>query len=228
MLPLCHQLKDLNPLTALDLPKALDLQSHRAVLTASHCVTRIEGCESQWGIKMGAHNHRNQESSAQYRSVKRVIMHPSYNQNTLFADHALIEVDAPFKLNARVTVGCLPRDGFRIGKGTQNCYIAGWGSIKHPGAPTNLLQQSRMPVVEESRCKHQQEAICVGYGGLHDPNACRGDSGGPLMCENGDGSWTVHGVASYVVEYCKYYTGYSPIHKYLDWIKKYVPGIQQH
>ena len=97
------------------------------MLTASHCVTRIAGRESQWGIKMGAHNHRNQESSAQYRSVKRVIMHPSYNQNTLFADHALIEVDAPFKLNARVTVGCLPRDGFRIGKGTQNCYIAGMG-----------------------------------------------------------------------------------------------------
>ena len=79
-----------------------------------------------------------------------------------------------------------------------------------------------MPVVAEGNCRHQREAICVGYGKFRDPNACRGDSGGPLMCRNNDdddnnskGRWTVHGVASYVVEYCKYYTGYSPIHKYL-------------
>ena len=45
------------------------------------------------------------------------------------------------------------------------------------------------------------------------------------MCENTDGSWTVHGVASYVVEYCKYYTGYSPVNKYLPWIQKYVSCV---
>merc|ERR1711962_129168 len=196
------------------------------VLTASHCVSSIAGQEYKWKIKMGAHNHRDYESSVQYRKVKRVIMHPSYNPRSLFADHALIEVDKPFQLNSRVTLACLPKDGYRIPHGTQNCYIAGWGSTHHPGSPTHLLQQARMPVVEERKCRHQQEAICVGFGKSSDPNACRGDSGGPMMCHNDDGTWTVHGVASYVVTYCKYYTGYSPIHKYLPWIKKICLWIQ--
>ena len=107
-------------------------------------------------------------------------------------------------------------------------FFLGWGSTKHPGRPTNLLQQARMPVVDERNCQHQQEVICVGFGRVQDPNACRGDSGGPMMCHNNDGTWTVHGVASYVVEYCKYYTGYSPIHKYLSWIRRYVSGFHQH
>ena len=54
-------------------------------------------------------------------------MHPSYSPRTLFADHALIEVDKPFQLNSRVTLACLPKDGYRIPHGTQNCYIAGNG-----------------------------------------------------------------------------------------------------
>ena len=95
------------------------------VLTASHCVSSIAGQEYKWKIKMGAHNHRNYESSVQYRNVKRVIMHPSYNPRSLFADHALIEVDKPFQLNSRVTLACLPKDGYRIPHGTQSCYIAG-------------------------------------------------------------------------------------------------------
>jgi len=195
------------------------------VLTASHCVSSIAGNEGSWKIKMGAHNHDNRESSVQYRNVKRVIMHPDYHRSTLRADHALIEVDKPFQLNSRVTLACLPKSDERVAVGTQNCYIAGWGSTVHPGYPTHLLQQARMPVVKEGYCRHQREAICVGFGKIEKPNACRGDSGGPMMCQNNDGRWTVHGVASYVVEYCKYYTGYSPIHKYLAWIQKYVSGI---
>ena len=95
------------------------------ILTASHCVTGIPGDKQSWKIKMGAHNHKNRESSVQYRSIKRVIMHPSYNPRTLHADHALIEVDKPFQLNSRVTLACLPKSDERVAIGTQNCYIAG-------------------------------------------------------------------------------------------------------
>ena len=89
----------------------------------------IPGREYEWRIAMGAHNltdnNRYKEASVQYRSVKRAIKHPQYNRRTLYADHALIEVDRPFQLNSRVALGCLPNDNYRIPIGTQNCYIAG-------------------------------------------------------------------------------------------------------
>ena len=107
-------------------------------------------------------------------------------------------------------------------------FSAGWGSIRHPGRPHHTLQQSKLPVVESSRCRHQREVVCVGKGfgtqsnGRQHPNACRGDSGGPLVCQKSDGTWQLEGVASFVYEYCKYYTGYSPVNKYLSWIQGYL------
>ena len=42
-----------------------------------------------------------------------------------------------------------------------------------------------MPVVEPVKnCRGNPDVICVGYGLENTANACRGDSGGPLMCEN--------------------------------------------
>jgi len=197
------------------------------VLTASHCVSSIKSTYG-YRVVMGAHNRGRSESSVQARNMKRVIMHPSYNPNTLFADHALIEVDRPFQLNSRVVLGCLPR-GSQIPVGSQSCYIAGWGMTSYPGrGVSNQLMQARMPVVRSSLCRYNNEVVCVGFGRASDPNACRGDSGGPLMCRNSDSSWTVHGVASFVVEYCKYYTGYSPVSKYLSWIGRYVRDYKQH
>jgi len=196
------------------------------VLTASHCVSSIRSVGG-YRVVMGAHNRGNSESSQQARNMKRVIMHPQYNSRTLFADHALIEVDRPFQLNSRVVLGCLPRS--QIPVGSQSCYIAGWGMTRYPGGgQSNQLMQARMPVVGSRLCRYNNEVVCVGFGKVTDPNACRGDSGGPLMCRNSDSSWTVHGVASFVVEYCKYYTGYSPVSKYLSWIAKYVPNYKQH
>ena len=82
-----------------------------------------------------------------------------------------------------------------------------------------------MPVIAEGNCKQLQETICVGSGKEDGANACGGDTGGPLMCPNSDGTWTVHGVGSVLGEHCKDYTAYSPIHKYVAWIQKYVSEI---
>jgi len=198
------------------------------ILTASHCVSSInKNNPSGYRVVMGAHVRMNRESTQQVRNMKRVIMHPSYSSRTLFADHALIEVDRPFQLNSRVVLGCMPKSPPPIG--TQSCYIAGWGMTSYPGrGVANTLMQARMPVVNSRSCKYNNEVVCVGFGKITDPNACRGDSGGPLMCRNSDNTWTVHGVASFVVEYCKYYTGYSPVSKYLSWIRKYVPQVKIH
>lgn len=189
------------------------------VLTAAHCVQKPRNPT----IKMGAHDHSKYEPSVQNIPVKRIIPHPQYNKiSTLNSDFALIELARPATLNQRVELACLPKATGVYPKHGANCYVAGWGSIKHPGPVVDRLQQARLPVVDVKKCKWQLEVVCAGYGTVHDANACRGDSGGPFVCQQSDGSWVLEGVASYVVEYCKYYTGFSPVSQYLPWIRSYI------
>ena len=109
----------------------------------------------------------------------------------------------------------------------------GWGRLNHPGASPDQLQQAKLPVVKSPHrgCHNNREVVSVGRGfdkqpdGKQHPNACRGDSGGPLMCQQPDGRWKVEGVASYVYTYCKYYTAYAPVNKYLSWIKQYATDM---
>jgi len=204
------------------------------VLTASHCVSRNQNNPGYFRMVAGAHNKNVGEGTQQKVGAKRVIMHPNYNSRTLFADVALIELSTPFRLNDRVVKACMPQQGvYPPAGGRSKCFIAGWGTTSHPGSSPSRLQQAELPVVQSPHrgCHNNREVVCVGKGftsrpdGSQQPNACRGDSGGPLMCRKSDGSWQVDGVASYVYTYCKYYTAYAPVNKYLPWIKQYVRDL---
>ena len=100
--------------------------------------------------------------------------------------------------------------------------LLGWGSIQHPGSSHHTLQQAMLPVVSYTNCFNRGDVVCTGFGRSSLTNACRGDSGGPFVCPKSDGSWEQHGVASFVVEYCKYYTAFTPVGDYIDWIKQYI------
>lgn len=205
------------------------LLNEKWVLTAAHCVKAMTPKDlHHFVVVLGAHDFFNRERSVQRRKVKRVIKHPLWNPpKVVQGDHALLELDHPVHLNKRVNLPCMPEEGVypEIGK---ECVLAGWGSTHHPGNPTNLLQQTKLPVVEGKNCPVNTQAICVGKGkgtgpdGKQWPNACRGDSGGPLICQRKDGRWQLEGVASFVVTYCKYYTGYAPVNRYLSWINSYI------
>ncbi|XP_066920740.1 chymotrypsinogen 2-like [Clytia hemisphaerica] len=198
------------------------------VLTASHCT---EGqSPDRITVNLGVHNRNNDEASKQRIQVKRIIMHPRYSRYNLNADIALLELKTPAQLNSRVRLACVPQVGVYPPIGKQ-CYLAGWGTTTHPGNSPAILQQTRLPVVPSQKCLNSQEHVCVGNGfnprpdGSQQPNACRGDSGGPLVCQGSDGRWVLDGVASYVYTYCKYYTAYTPVNKYLPWVRQYVSGV---
>ena len=79
-----------------------------------------------------------------------------------------------------------------------------------------------LPVVDIKHCHDRADMICTGFGKVNATNACRGDSGGPLFCKRKDGSWEQHGIASFVVEFCKYYTAFAQVSSYIDWMNKYI------
>ena len=76
-------------------------------------------------VVMGVHDRREKESSAQTRTFKNIIPHGDYKRKGLKNDIALVEVDKPFDLNARVTVACLPKKDYTPPVRSRNCYIAG-------------------------------------------------------------------------------------------------------
>jgi len=198
------------------------------VLTAAHCVLNTWP-KPEFSVNLGRHNLRNPEKdSAQSIGLKRVIINPDYNRNTLTADIALIELDRPAFINSRVGLACLPPRTNVYPKIGKVCYLAGWGLTNYPGRGSSVLQQTNLPVVDASKCHYQREVVCVGKGpgngpdGKQHPLPCKGDSGGPLVCQQSNGRWQLEGVTSYAYKLCKEYAGYSPVNKYLPWIKKYV------
>ncbi|KAI8423519.1 hypothetical protein MSG28_012622 [Choristoneura fumiferana] len=103
-------------------------------------------------------------------------------------------------------------------------FAAGWGSngtlfsdvkqhVDLPYVPLNICQ---IPI--KNRLNENQ--ICAG--GEAGKDSCKGDSGGPLMIENGE-TFELVGVVSYGHLRCgtKDFPGvYTHVYKYLDWIKR--------
>ena len=104
-------------------------------------------------------------------------------------------------------------------------FFVGWGSIKHPGRSHHILQQAMLPVADVSNCFNKADIVCAGFGKTKLTNACRGDSGGPFVCRTSDGTWEQHGVASFVVTYCKYYTAFTQVSSFIDWINEHISDM---
>lgn len=87
---------------------------------------------------------------------------------------------------------CLPSLGDIFSK-SSHCYIAGWGMINYYQYQTaHDLRDARMSVWPEVDCRNASlygetitdtnSSLCGGFLYSGAPSACKGDSGGPLMC----------------------------------------------
>ena len=109
-------------------------------------------------------------------------------------------------------------------------FLPGFGKTGDEAAKAAILQQARLPVVTNSECSIlnkyptvTENMLCAGHGldFSHTESGCRGDSGGPFVCEKG-GSWYVQGVVSWGSSRCisgENYTVFSRVLKFIDWIK---------
>ena len=101
----------------------------------------------------------------------------------------------------------------------------GWGRIfEDDPEQSDTLQQLHMPIMKENP---KAEQILAGYGqtGFLNQNPCKGDSGGPLMCQRSDKEWIMKGVMSFTGNECAVFTAFTRVARYLSWIKTYVPNV---
>ncbi|XP_078360420.1 MAM and LDL-receptor class A domain-containing protein 1-like isoform X2 [Oculina patagonica] len=204
------------------------------IVTAAHCVAG-SSIPSNYKIVVGDHNRNTIEGTEQEVVAKRIISHPQYNRpSRLNNDIALIELASPVKLSQRVNPVCIPSHDSDIPTGSK-CYITGWGKIRHPGSSYHILQQAKMPPIDNNKCKLKisqagvsvtftRQMLCAGVENTI-LSGCHGDSGGPYVCLNADGkTYSLHGAVSWGSGTCnarQIFTVFARLTRFRAWIKQH-------
>ncbi|XP_074647650.1 plasminogen-like [Tubulanus polymorphus] len=192
------------------------------VLSAAHCFDEIRSPRF-YKIALGKHTKTSKEPFEQLIQVSKIIIHRRYRSPTSGHDIALIKLSRPAQLNDRVSLICLPTAPPKPGK---MCYVTGWG-LTHGTSFHGNLKQAMVPIVSQATCRQsdyygraiRQSMLCAGYEmGGHD--ACKMDSGGPLVCEN-NGIYEQYGIVSFGIGCAEVRKPgiYVRLNLYLGWVK---------
>jgi hypothetical protein len=193
------------------------------VLTAAHCT---EGKEvSMIDVLVGA--HRLSDSGVRIASAQ-IIPHPDYDPTQMDNDIALIRLSTP--------VTYTPISLYKAISGTSEldylrATVIGWGAKSTSGWLFDFpdaLREVSLPLVDNVRCGRNvyfttitDNMLCAGYETLT-MGACYGDSGGPLMVQQPDASWTQIGVVSWGPSGCVavgMYDVFMRVSRFTEWIE---------
>ena len=130
-------------------------------------------------------------------SIKRFIIHPSYDAASIDNDIGLIELNTPAYDIATVSYDT----SSALSAGTET-KVAGWGNMSTVSDDyPNDLREALTPIVDFTQCNSAssydgmltQNMFCAGYF-ESTRDSCQGDSGGPLIVNN-----TLVGIVSWGV-----------------------------
>ncbi|MDM8552622.1 trypsin-like serine protease [Desulfobacterales bacterium HSG2] len=196
----------------------------RWVVTAAHCVEDEK--KDNFDVVLNAHDLKN--DTGERIGVKRIIVHPTYDPRKYDWDIALLELEEdasnePIPLTAE--------GDLLEGK---EAVTLGWGNTEQWSYESSeILLQVSVPIVSNDLCREAysddeitDSMICAGYieGGK---DACYGDSGGPLIVQEGD-IWRLTGIVSWGEGCAKpgYYGVYARISQLLGFINEYVSILE--
>nr|XP_023406363.1 ovochymase-2 [Loxodonta africana] len=175
------------------------------VITAAHCVAN-RNIASTLNVTAGEYDLSQREPGEQTLTIETIIIHPYFTtKKPMDYDIALVKMAGTFHFGQFVGPLCLPEPGERFEAGFI-CTAAGWGRLTEGGLLSQVLQEVNLPILTQEECTMAlltlkkpisgQTFLCTGFpdGGR---DACQGDSGGSLMCQNKKGTWTLAGVTSW-------------------------------
>lgn len=209
------------------------LVGSRWVLTAAHCVVNESGSvvsANSIDVAVGAVK-LSEVTAAQRIRVSEVYPNPGYSPTRFGNDVAMLKLsrdsDAP-------TMAIIPPGDDSLVAAGRAARVAGWGCAALPvGSPPECppggfpdqLQQAAVAIQSNLSCSTAYgsafdgtEMICAGFG---IPNACFGDSGGPLTITGSTGAPVLVGDVSFGDEHCAGASDrgvYGRLSNYRSWI----------
>ncbi|CAG0917115.1 unnamed protein product [Notodromas monacha] len=177
------------------------------VLTAAHCVTNIVRSGDAIYVRVGDNDLTSKYGSlgAQTLRVATTYIHHNHDSATLDNDVALLKLHGEAVLGAGVCLVCLPARGVERQAGTR-CTVTGYGYMGETGPIPLRIREAEMPVVSDSECIRKINAVTEKIfilpassfcaGGELGQDACQGDGGGPLVCQE-DGFYELAGLVSW-------------------------------
>ncbi|OQR73916.1 transmembrane protease serine 9-like, partial [Tropilaelaps mercedesae] len=204
------------------------------ILTAAHCVNLMGSVlpANRFTVRLGEHDYLATHDGANPVDIdiSRVFSHPRFNNRTYLNDIAIMRMRRSVPYGQGIAPICIP---ISTGNDTEyegrSASVAGWGELYYAGPASSILQEVTLPIQALDTCqeafkrtviKFNESYLCAGSL-QGDRDTCRGDSGGPLMLLNDQGSYTVIGVTSFGRRCAeKGYPGsYTRVSRYQDWIR---------
>ncbi|XP_014218377.1 proclotting enzyme-like [Copidosoma floridanum] len=199
----------------------------RHILTAAHCVAQMTSWDvARMTVRLGDYDIKTpNEVRHVEKRVKRVVRHRGFDMRTLYNDVALLTLNEPVEFTETIRPVCLPSgSSLYINKMST---VIGWGSLREGGPAPGKLQGVTIKIWPNSICKQKYGNAAPGgivdsflCAGEANRDSCSGDSGGPLMVN--DGRWTQVGIVSWGIGCGKgQYPGvYTRVTHFLPWIYK--------
>ncbi|KAI8423523.1 hypothetical protein MSG28_012624 [Choristoneura fumiferana] len=207
------------------------LISGRYVLTAAQCVDAIRTILPE-SVRLGEYDTLTDVDCVEDDDIKtcynvsisipiqEIMTHNLFKRGRHPKnDIALVRLTQLVTFNDYIKPVCLPSTN---GPTPSNLYVAGWGATS-TGKRSSIKMHVMLPSVNLTNCNlyyHQLEQSQICAGGEIGRDACKGDSGGPLMRYIGS-RYEVLGIVSYGSKPCGYHIPgvYTNVMEYLDWIK---------
>ena len=200
-----------------------------AILTAGHCKDVFDT------VEIGAYNRTDpsQEAFIQTFQPVRKMLHPMFEASFYRFDVLVVQLDRPIDNVQPIRLNSNPRIPHQS---SSLLTLIGWGSTNYATENQDrifpsVLQQTWVPYVENDICERSEvnnkqlykneifdEMLCAGRTGV---DACRGDSGSPLILENSfyNGADILVGLVSWGRGCGKYPGVYTRISSVFPWIR---------
>ncbi|KAM6265390.1 urokinase-type plasminogen activator [Porphyrio hochstetteri] len=205
------------------------------VLTAAHCFhnpSKKPQNKSIYKVFLGKSMLNVTDDKEQVFMVDDIISHPDFTDETggNENDIALIRIRTTSGRCAveskYVRTVCLPEKDLTLQDDTR-CEIAGYGKQDfYDIFYAQRLMSATVNLISQKKCKYQyydsvrvtDNMVCAGVN-TWKTDACKGDSGGPMVCEH-DGRMMLYGIVSWGDGCAKENKPgvYTRVTKYINWI----------